>query len=48
MFSFAGTRYPEINKKISKFINVHNIFPDYHDIRDIIAKCNIKYHLHMG
>ncbi|XP_064616627.1 death domain-associated protein 6-like [Liolophura sinensis] len=37
---FEGTRFPEINKKIRRLINKKNIFPELHDITDIIMKVN--------
>ena len=39
-FSILGTRYPEINRKITRFINKRKEFPDYQDIRKLIVKTN--------
>lgn len=44
---FEGTRYPEINKKIEKFVNKKKCFPDYNDIRDIIVSVNNSRALHL-
>lgn len=46
-FRYSGTRYPEINKKIEKFINKKKCFPDYNDIRDIIVSVNNSRALHL-
>ncbi|XP_072406042.1 death domain-associated protein 6 isoform X2 [Chiloscyllium punctatum] len=43
--AFTGTRYPEINRKIERFINKEDHFPDYQDIRNIIQKVSIKHSL---
>ena len=40
----TGTKFPEINKKIEKLINKYKVFPDYHDIRQIVQICNMKYY----
>lgn len=37
---YRGTRYPEINHKIEKFINRPDQFPDYQDILKVIRKVN--------
>ncbi|XP_062620564.1 neurofilament medium polypeptide-like isoform X2 [Saccostrea cucullata] len=39
-FRYEGTRYPEINKKIEKFVNKTKCFPDYHDVKEIIISVN--------
>ena len=39
----TGSRYPEINKKVEKLVNVFKTFPDYQDIRDIVVSCNRKF-----
>lgn len=44
-FKFKGTRYPEINQKISRFVNKRKdrgeeYFPDYKDVLTIFEKCN--------
>ncbi|XP_026872067.2 death domain-associated protein 6 isoform X1 [Electrophorus electricus] len=45
---FNGTRYPEINKKIERFINrleaQHNP-PDYSDILQVVKRANDRYEL---
>ncbi|XP_067829910.1 death domain-associated protein 6-like isoform X2 [Heptranchias perlo] len=43
--SFTGTRYPEINRKIEKFINKPDHFPDYQDIRNIMHKVSTRHTL---
>ncbi|XP_048376070.1 death domain-associated protein 6 isoform X2 [Stegostoma tigrinum] len=43
--AFTGTRYPEINRKIERFINKEDHFPDYQDIRNIIQKVSVKHSL---
>ncbi|OWF44789.1 histone-lysine N-methyltransferase, H3 lysine-79 specific-like [Mizuhopecten yessoensis] len=35
-FFYKGTRYPEVNRKLEKFINKHKIFPDFHDVQKVI------------
>ncbi|CAH1786838.1 unnamed protein product [Owenia fusiformis] len=47
-FKFEGTRYPDINKRIERFINKTRQFPDYHDIRKEIMKTNQKKGLKLG
>ncbi|XP_072889596.1 death domain-associated protein 6 isoform X2 [Hemitrygon akajei] len=42
---FSGTRYPEINRKVEKFINKPDHFPDYQDIRNIMHKVSTRYNL---
>ncbi|XP_076454974.1 uncharacterized protein LOC143289758 [Babylonia areolata] len=44
-FKYEGTRFPEINRKIEKFVNRPNSFPDYHDVRGIIKKVNTRWQL---
>ena len=41
----AGSRYPEINRKVEKFVNKFREFPDYQDIRDIVIRSNNKFKL---
>ncbi|XP_041068507.1 death domain-associated protein 6 isoform X2 [Carcharodon carcharias] len=43
--AFTGTRYPEINRKIERFINKPDHFPDYQDIRNIMQKVSVKHSL---
>ncbi|XP_069775740.1 death domain-associated protein 6 isoform X2 [Narcine bancroftii] len=42
---FTGTRYPEINRKVEKFINKPDHFPDYQDIRNIMHKVSTRHNL---
>ncbi|XP_050417749.1 uncharacterized protein LOC126831130 [Patella vulgata] len=44
-FSYAGSRYHEINKKIEKMINKHKEFPDFHDVKNVIEKVNRRSNL---
>ena len=51
-FKFRGTRYPEINHKISRFVNKRKdrgeeYFPDYKDVLTIFEKCNEVHGLGM-
>ena len=43
----SGTRYPQVNKKIERFINKKKVFPDYHDIRNVIRFVNKDKRLHL-
>ncbi|KAG7325704.1 hypothetical protein KOW79_010629 [Hemibagrus wyckioides] len=45
---YTGTRYPEINKKIERFLNNHEIQlnpPDYRDILDVVKRANERHQL---
>ncbi|XP_060760796.1 death domain-associated protein 6 isoform X2 [Neoarius graeffei] len=45
---YSGTRYPEINKKIERFINqpeVHQNPPDYRDILQVVKRTNERNQL---
>ncbi|XP_078272247.1 death domain-associated protein 6 isoform X2 [Rhinoraja longicauda] len=42
---FTGTRYPEINRKVERFINKPDHFPDYLDIRNIMQKVSTRHSL---
>uniref|UniRef100_A0A8C5WGE8 Death domain-associated protein 6 n=1 Tax=Leptobrachium leishanense TaxID=445787 RepID=A0A8C5WGE8_9ANUR len=43
---YRGTRYPEVNRRLEKFINgSHDIFPDYNDVLRVILKANDKHAL---
>ncbi|XP_069097965.1 death domain-associated protein 6 [Pleurodeles waltl] len=42
---YRGTRYPEVNRHIQKFINKPDNFPDYGDILKVIEKANIRHSL---
>lgn len=39
-FQYEGVRYPEINRKIERFVNRRKLFPDFHDIKGIVQKVN--------
>ena len=47
-FRFHGTRYPEINNKIEKFINRTNRFPDFADIKKQVEEVNRLRELHLS
>ncbi|XP_071097235.1 serine-rich adhesin for platelets-like [Haliotis cracherodii] len=47
-FNYQGTRYPEVNKKIEKMINKKKIFPDFHDMKRLVAKVSINQKLHLS
>uniref|UniRef100_X1Z3N2 Daxx histone-binding domain-containing protein n=1 Tax=Capitella teleta TaxID=283909 RepID=X1Z3N2_CAPTE len=47
-FFYAGSKYPEIDKRIQRFINRKKEFPDYHDIHRIVSACNEKFDLHLN
>lgn len=38
MHLFAGSRYPEINKRISAWVNKNKEFPDYVDVLNLVKK----------
>ena len=44
-FVCTESRYPEINKKIQKFVNKTKQFPDFHDIRALVLDANKELHL---
>ncbi|XP_064649622.1 uncharacterized protein LOC135501433 isoform X2 [Lineus longissimus] len=46
-FGFEGTRYPEINKGIRKFVNKKKVFPDYQDVHAIIIRANRRQKLQL-
>ncbi|XP_064458117.1 death domain-associated protein 6-like [Ornithodoros turicata] len=37
---YGGSRYPEVNKSIEKFVNKKGIFPDYTDVLSIVKSQN--------
>ncbi|XP_052220122.1 uncharacterized protein LOC127837243 isoform X2 [Dreissena polymorpha] len=39
-FRYQGTRYEAVNRKIERFVNKRKVFPDYHDIRNLIVNVN--------
>ena len=41
----SESRYPEINKKITKFLNKTRQFPDFHDIKNLVVEANADLHL---
>ncbi|XP_072531596.1 death domain-associated protein 6 isoform X2 [Salminus brasiliensis] len=46
--SYSGTRYPEVNKKIERFINkpeTQQNPPDYTDILQVVKRANERYNL---
>ncbi|XP_046567487.1 microtubule-associated protein 1B-like [Haliotis rubra] len=47
-FNYQGTRYPEVNKKIEKMINKKKVFPDFHDMKRLVAKVSINQKLHLS
>lgn len=42
---YRGTRYPEVNRRIERFINRPDIFPDYSDILKVIQKASARHGL---
>ncbi|XP_030053063.1 death domain-associated protein 6 isoform X2 [Microcaecilia unicolor] len=42
---YRGTRYPEVNRRVEKFINKPDNFPDYGDILKVIQKTSIRHGL---
>ncbi|XP_071151081.1 death domain-associated protein 6-like, partial [Mytilus edulis] len=42
------TRYPEINRKLEKFVNKRKEFPDYHDVKAVITKVNQDKKIGLG
>lgn len=38
MHLFSGSRYPEINKRISAWVNKNKEFPDYVDVLNLVKK----------
>ncbi|XP_037082548.1 death domain-associated protein 6-like [Pollicipes pollicipes] len=45
---FQGTRYPEINRRIEKFVNRSREFPDFKDVLSQIETANRHHRLLMG
>ncbi|XP_005159495.2 death domain-associated protein 6 isoform X1 [Danio rerio] len=48
---YSGTRYPEINKKVERFINSSEALlnpPDYSDILKIVQRANERYNLQLS
>lgn len=43
----AGTRFPEINRNISRYLRKTDQFPDLQDIHEIITETNEKEGLHL-
>ncbi|KAI8491435.1 hypothetical protein Bbelb_306350 [Branchiostoma belcheri] len=44
---FKGTRFPEVNRRIMKFLRRNDAFPDFHDILAIVQKTNRKENLRL-
>ncbi|KAG6920946.1 death domain associated protein [Chelydra serpentina] len=42
---YRGTRYPEVNRRIERFINRPDVFPDYTDILKVIQKASARHSL---
>ncbi|NXJ72828.1 DAXX protein, partial [Rostratula benghalensis] len=42
---YRGTRYPEVNRRIERFINRPEVFPDYTDILKVIQKASARHSL---
>ncbi|NWU94612.1 DAXX protein, partial [Upupa epops] len=42
---YRGTRYPEVNRRIERFINRPEAFPDYNDILKLIQKASARHGL---
>uniref|UniRef100_A0A8C3JRB4 Death domain-associated protein 6 n=1 Tax=Calidris pygmaea TaxID=425635 RepID=A0A8C3JRB4_9CHAR len=42
---YRGTRYPEVNRRIERFINRPEAFPDYSDILKVIQKASARHSL---
>nr|XP_033780434.1 death domain-associated protein 6 isoform X2 [Geotrypetes seraphini] len=45
---YRGTRYPEVNRRVEKFINKPDNFPDYGDILKVIQKANVRHGLDLA
>ena len=41
-FTFSEGKYPEVNKKIEKYVNRNKTFPDFWDIKALIEKVNLE------
>ena len=46
-FKFEDSKFPEINKKIEKFVNKTKSFPDFWDVKKQIEKVNIDSSLNL-
>ena len=46
-FKFLESKYPEVNKKIEKFVNKTKSFPDFWDIKKQIEKVNFDRSLNL-
>ncbi|XP_073417467.1 death domain-associated protein 6 isoform X2 [Dendrobates tinctorius] len=43
---YRGTRYPEVNRRLEKFINsTRDLFPDYGDVIRVVERANEKHSL---
>lgn len=48
---YSGSRYPEINKRVEKFINSPDArvnAPDYHDILQVVLRANERHELRLS
>lgn len=48
---YSGSRYPEINKRVEKFINSPEAranAPDYHDILQVVLRANERHNLRLS
>ena len=43
----VGTKYPQVNSLISRYVSKYRTFPDYQDVRDIIVRCNQRHSLNI-
>lgn len=46
-FRFRGTKYNEFNRKLEKFINESQAFPDRYDVKRILEFCNTEFNYRM-
>lgn len=45
---FQGTNYIEFNRKLEKFVNDTQEFPDRYDVKRLLEYCNTKYNYHLS
>ncbi|KZS07536.1 Death domain-associated 6-like protein [Daphnia magna] len=45
---YNGTRFPEINRNITRYLKKNDDFPDFKDVHEIIAETNEQAGLHMS
>jgi hypothetical protein len=41
-FKFEDSKFPEVNTKITKFVNRNKVFPDFIDIKELVKECVLK------